>query len=145
MVTNSESIVGRFSVEVELNNDEDLVRAKLGLILPEQIRRMKIDGVVDSGAARLVIPESVVRELGLQISDRVKVRYADGRTGERSVAERVRLTYGGRSGIFAAIVEPARDSALIGAIVLEDLDFVVDCRVQKLVPRDPNMIISEIE
>jgi hypothetical protein len=44
-----------------------------------------------------------------------------------------------------AIVEPARESALIGAIVLEDLDLLVDCANQRLVPRDPNQIISEIE
>jgi clan AA aspartic protease len=145
MVTNSEPFVGRFSVEIELANDADIMRAEEGLIAPDQIRRMKIRGVVDSGAARLVIPASVVQQLGLQISDTVKVRYADGRTGDRAVAKRVQLTYGGRSSIFNAIVEPNRDSALVGAIVLEDLDFLIDCRTQTLVPRDPDKIISEIE
>ena len=42
-------------------------------------------------------------------------------------------------------VEPGRESALIGAIVLEDLDFLVDCAGQRLVPRDPKHIISEVE
>jgi hypothetical protein len=42
-------------------------------------------------------------------------------------------------------VEPGRESALIGMIVLEDLDFLVDCAGQRLVPRDPNQIISEVE
>jgi hypothetical protein len=50
-----------------------------------------------------------------------------------------------RNGVFRAIVEPERTSALIGAIVLEDMDFVVDCRQQRLVPRDPDRIQSEIE
>lgn len=52
---------------------------------------------------------------------------------------------GGRSSVFNAIVEPGRNSALIGAIVLEDLDLLVDCTSQTLRPRDPNQIISEIE
>ena len=43
------------------------------------------------------------------------------------------------------LAEPDRPDVLLGAIVLEDMDFVVDCRGQKLVPRDPNMILSEIE
>ena len=42
-------------------------------------------------------------------------------------------------------VEPDRDSALIGAIVLEELDLVVDCVTEMLCPRDPRHIISEIE
>jgi hypothetical protein len=34
---------------------------------------------------------------------------------------------------------------LIGAIVMEDLDFLVDCAIQTLQPRDPNGIVGEIE
>jgi hypothetical protein len=51
----------------------------------------------------------------------------------------------GRDSIFKAAVEPKRDTALIGAIVLEDLDFLVDCEKQRLVPRDPRFIVSEAE
>lgn len=137
--------MGRFSVEVELANDEDLVRAKAGVIQPDQVRRARVRGVVDSGATRLVIPESIANQLGLETSGNAKVRYADGRTADRSIADRIRLSYGGRNSVFNAIVEPARDSALIGAIVLEDLDFVVDCANQQLVPRDPKQIVSEVE
>ena len=137
--------MGRFSVEVELSNDKDVMRAEDGTIKPEEIRRARVRGVVDSGATRLVVPESLVKQLGLTISGNMKVRYADGRLGERALAERVRLTYGGRQSVFNAIVEPARESVLIGAIVLEDLDFLVDCTAQRLVPRDPNQRVSEIE
>ena len=44
-----------------------------------------------------------------------------------------------------AIVEPSRPTALIGAIVLEDLDSLIDSRKEQLVPRDPNQILAEIE
>jgi predicted aspartyl protease len=145
MVAIKEPTMGRFSVDVELTNDEDLVRAKAGVISPEQVRRVRIRGVVDSGATRLVIPESTAHELGLELSGQATVRYADGRTADRAIARRTRLAYAGREGIFSAIVEPARQSALIGAIVLEDLDLLVDCIGQQLVPRDPKQIISEIE
>lgn len=47
--------------------------------------------------------------------------------------------------VFKAMVEPRRTEALVGAIVLEDLDFLVDSTHQRLVPRDPKMIISEAE
>ena len=140
-----EQAMGRFAVEVELSNSDDMAQVRRGAMQPNQIRRTKIRGVVDSGAARLVIPDSVVQQLGLEVSDTAKVRYADGHTGQRGIAQNVHLAYGGRGGVFSAIVEPARDSILIGAIVLEDLDLLVDCANQRLVPRDPKQIVSEIE
>ena len=137
--------MGRFHVEVELSNDEDLVKAEIGAIPPTQVRRERIRGVVDSGATRLVIPQSLANRLGLKVSGTASVRYADGRTAERPIAQRVRLKYGDRESIFNAIVEPGRESPLIGAIVLEDLDLLIDCTNQRLVPRDPKQIVSEIE
>jgi predicted aspartyl protease len=145
MVEAQERPVGRFSVEIDLANADDLARAKAGDISADRVRRARILGVVDSGAARLVLPASVAQQLGLEVSGSAKVRYADGHTEERAIARGVHLSYGGRASEFNAILEPARDSALIGAIVLEDLDFLVDCTGARLVPRDPHQIISEIE
>jgi len=122
-----EPAMGRFSVEVELANLGDLHDARSGRIPPEKVRRLRVRGVVDSGAARLVIPAKVAEQLGLEIAGNAKVRYADGRTAERSIAKEIHLSYGGRDSVFNAIVEPERQSILIGAIVLEDLDFLVDC------------------
>jgi hypothetical protein len=59
--------------------------------------------------------------------------------------EGVYVTIQGRAGTYTAILEKRRTSALIGVIVLEDLDFLVDYKKQKLVPRDPDMILSEVE
>lgn len=44
-----------------------------------------------------------------------------------------------------AIVEPGRDDALIGAIVLEDLDLLVDCSQQMLRLRDPEKMLAFVE
>ena len=140
-----EQAMGRFSVEVELANQKDRFRAEAGLITPEQIRRVRVRGVIDSGATRLVIPTSVAQQLGVEVSGNAKVRYADGRTSERAIVKDIYLSYGGRESVFNAVVEPDRESVLVGAIVLEDLDFLVDCTAGRLVPRDPKQIVSEIE
>lgn len=137
--------VGRFSVEFQVANARDVVKAEEGTLAEEKIRRVTIRGVVDTGAARLVLPKSVVKQLGLPFADKVKVRYADHRTGTRQTVEFVQVEIQGRRGTFTAIVEPSRTEALIGAIVLEDLDFLPDCKHQRLVPRDPRFVISEIE
>jgi clan AA aspartic protease len=145
MTAIEEPMMGRFSVEIELANNEDLTRAKDGTIAPDRVRRVRIRGVVDSGATRLVIPQSAADHLGLETLGTTKVRYADGRTAERPIARNVQLSLLGRESVFNAIVEPDRESALIGAIVMEDLDLLIDCTTQQLVPRDPKQIISEVE
>jgi clan AA aspartic protease len=137
--------VGRFSVEFEVVNREDVTKAKLGLIPAKKIRRMKLKGVVDTGASRLVLPQRVVKQLGLEPTGIVNVRYADGREVVRPTVDDVQVELLGRQSVFKASVEPHRQTALIGAFVLEDLDFLVDPLKMKLVPRDPKMIISEAE
>jgi predicted aspartyl protease len=137
--------MGRFSVEFEVANYGDLILAQRGLLPAEKVRRQTIAGVVDSGAAKLVLPQTVVKQLGLPLSDAIKVRYADGRTARRREAEGVYLELLGRHGTFTAIVEPKRTTALVGAIVLEDLDLLVDCQKQRVVPRDPAGALFEIE
>ena len=137
--------VGRFSVEVEVVNYDDLALVRRGLLTADRVRRATIQGVVDSGAAKLVLPQSVVKRLGLPLMDRITVRYADGRTAQRREAEGVYLELLGRHGTFTAVVEPKRQTALVGAIVLEDLDLLVDCQRQRVVPRDPRGAIYEIE
>jgi clan AA aspartic protease len=104
-----------------------------------------MQGVVDTGATRLVIPESVAKRLGAREVGKTKARYADNRMATRKLVDDVQVELLGRQATFRAAVEPRRASVLIGAIVLEDLDLVVDCTTQTLNPRDPHQIISELE
>ena len=100
---------------------------------------------MDMGAARLVLPASVVTALGVPETGQVTVRFADGRRETKTIVGDVELSIQGRSSVFTAVVEPGRSDALIGAIVLEELDFVPDCTRQALLPRDPHGLIAEIE
>lgn len=86
-----------------------------------------------------------MEQLGLPLRPKkLKVRFADGRRATRE-ADEARLFLLGRDGVFRAIVEANRDTALIGAIVLEDLDLLIDAKNQRLYPRDPDSVLAEIE
>src|SRR6266542_4638077 len=111
--------VGRITVNIEVANYDDLALMYRGLLQPDQVRRETIPGVVDSSAAMLVLPQAVVKRLGLRLGNKVKVRYADGRRAQRREAKAVLLRLLGREDTFTAIIEPKREDALIGAIVLE--------------------------
>jgi predicted aspartyl protease len=145
MIARGANGVGRFSVEFEAANNVDVILAQQGLLPTDKVRRLTISGVVDSGATRLVLPAKVVKQLGLTSAEKVKVRYAGNQRATRDAVKGVHVRLLGREGVFTAIVEPKRRTALIGAIVMEDLDFVVDCVQQRLVPRDPRYVVSELE
>jgi predicted aspartyl protease len=137
--------VGRFSVDIEVANYEDIALMNRGVLPPDQVRRETISALVDSGAAMLVLPQAVVKRLGLRRGAATNVRYADGRKAQRQKAEGAYVELLGRHDTFTAIVEPRRQTGLVGAIVLEALDLLVDCQNQCVVPRDPSGPIYEIE
>ncbi len=120
--------MGRFSVELIVANNRDVVMLGDGEEVLSRVKHVAVSGVVDSGAAKLVLPQRVVDELHLKVVGEMTVRFADNRRDKRQVVNNVWLKLLGREGIFSAIVEPARDDALIGAIVMEELDLLVQLR-----------------
>jgi predicted aspartyl protease len=137
--------MGRVIVEVMLANNRDVQNAATGALPPEKVRRFQLEGVVDTAATILVIPKDVADRLGLPSAGEAVIHYADRCSVTRPLVEQVELELLGRHGTFKAIVEPDRTTALIGAIVLEDLDFLVDPAKQRLFPRDPQHIVAECE
>ena len=137
--------MGRFTVEVSLSNNQDVALADAGVIPREKVRSALIKGVVDTGAAMLVLPANVATDLGLPVTGEVKVQYADHRSSRRKRVSNVLLRVLDREAVFTAVVEPKRETARIGAIVMEELDLVADCTAQMLHPRDPKWIVAEIE
>lgn len=138
-------LMGKVVVDVKLVNSADKVRAADGHLPADQIRSVTVKGIVDTGAAMLVIPESAARALGVAKISETSVRYADHRRATRDVVGNIDLELCGRVNPFTAVVEPSRPDALVGAIVLEALDLIVDCRRQVVEPRDPNIMTTEIE
>src|SRR4051794_8462196 len=126
MATIGVAEMGRVTAEVALANNRDVVLAEVGKLPSSEIRRMKVSGIVDTGAARLVLPPHVIQALGIPQDGETGVRYADQRTARRAIVHNVWLELCGRGSVFSAIIEPDRKDALIGAIVLEELDLIVD-------------------
>jgi predicted aspartyl protease len=137
--------MGRITLEFSIANNDDVAAVRKGTLPPDQVRRVTLQGVVDTGVTRLVLPESAVNQLGLPASGTATVRYGDRRSASRSLVKDVSVELLGRQGVFSAVVEPDRITALIGATVMEDLDFLVDCATQTLQAHNPNTIISEVE
>ena len=77
--------MGEIVVNVGLENYVDRSTAKSGL-RTEPVRRTHVDGVVDTGAVMIMLPENVVERLGLEPLRTAIVTCADERREERQVA-----------------------------------------------------------
>ena len=73
MAAAREKKVGRFKVEIELANNDDMAAVRRGDLASDKVRRVKIFGVVDSGASRLVLPTAIAKQLELPVTGKVKV------------------------------------------------------------------------
>ncbi|MBI1783930.1 retroviral-like aspartic protease family protein, partial [Candidatus Sumerlaeota bacterium] len=88
--------------------------------------------LVDTGAARTVIPPAVQEKLGLQTLDRQTAEYANGQKEIVGVSEPIVVEIFGRRTMEDALILGAE--VLIGQTVLEKLDLWVDCASRRLVP-----------
>jgi clan AA aspartic protease len=109
-------------------------------------KSVEIDAVIDSGATMLALPQNVVEQLALRKHREVKVRYADNHSDDKSIYGIVELELSGRSAQFEVLAEPAGATPLVGQVVLEILDLLIDAKSRKLIPNplSPEMPMMEI-
>ena len=140
--------MGKVLVEVELENYIDRIRAELRGRNGSRgrVRRQRIRVLADSGATAMVLPQDLVKELGLPLrEDTVIVTYADDRKEERPVAWGLRVRVGKREMEVDCIVGPPGSQPLLGQIVLERLDLLVDCARGRLTPRPESPYLPTLD
>ena len=126
--------MGEIVASMKLENTGDRAIVSEGLRDESTIRHATVDGVVDTGAVMLMLPEDVVGRLGLRTLSEVTVTYANEYRETRQIAGPVTVQIGDRVTNADCVVGPPSSEPLIGQIVLEALDLVADCRNQTLGP-----------
>ena len=109
---------------IHVANHEDLVAAEFGIIKPEEVRQVTIkDAIVNTGATRLSLPQSIVDSLGLTPTDTTLVHTTNG-VVTRTLYSPVQFTVLDRKGIIEVSSVPDNVPALVGYTVmgLVDLD-----------------------
>jgi clan AA aspartic protease len=129
-----EDYMGEVKVPVVFENYSDRDRADDGLIPEESVRRAEVRVLVDTGATSLFLPQDLVETLGLKTLGRTRVVYADEREEERDIAGMVIVRVAGRETRVECVVGPPGCEPLLGQVVLELTDLLVDCKNQRLVP-----------
>lgn len=101
---------------------------------------------VGTGATILVITKALADALKLASIRRQTVKYADEQLAEVDVVWGLGVEVCRRTGVFEAVVEPNKNYGLLGAIVMETLDLIVDPRGLQLYPNPRSKLpMAEIE
>ena len=125
--------MGKVITMIKVVNWDDLALQAAG-VRKEKPRALETNAIVDTGAVKLYLKSAIVHELGLRPIGEVKSRTMSNRSETRTVFSPVALEIQGRTGRFDVVEIPDSLPNIIGQIPLEDLDWVVDCRNQKLIP-----------
>ena len=127
--------MGEVRQKIKLVNITQVYAQKEEVFNPEQLEYIEVDALVDTGCTMLVLPQDIVDALKLKKIRKTVVTYADERKEERDVYAGVFLNIDQRTGNFDCIAGPPLSEPLLGQIILEELDLIVDLKERKLMPR----------
>ena len=132
--------MGYVHAEIELTNYGDVVVSDRGLLQDNEIRRVTVIALVDSGAWDLVINEEIQNRLDLPTIGKDTVRLADETLLELDIVGPIEVRFEDRTLITSAVVLPSASEILLGAYPLEGLDAYIDPKRQKLLlnPKSPD-------
>mgnify|MGYP000518804491 CR=1 FL=1 len=109
-------------------------------------KTVEIEAIIDTGATMVVLPKDIVDTLGLKKVREVKVRYANNEVETKPIYGVVNIELKGRSANLDVLVEEKGSQPLIGQVLLELLDLIVEPKTRKLIPNpaSPEMPMMEI-
>lgn len=119
--------------DIELINGGDLEMARRHIIGEEEVKRMRVNALVDTVSYMLCINENIQEQLQLPVVEQRKAQMANGSIVECDVVAPVELRFKNRATTCRAMVLPGDSEPLLGAIPIEDMDVLIDPLRQQLI------------
>ncbi|MEI6185439.1 MAG: aspartyl protease family protein [Bacteroidota bacterium] len=127
------NIMGLVYADIELINGDDLALVRRHIIGEEEIKRMHLNLLVDTGSYMLCINESIQEQLQFPVVEKRKAQLANSNIVELDVVSNVELKFKNRRTICNAMGLPGDSEPLLGAIPLEDMDVLIHPTRQELI------------
>ena len=124
--------MGLVYADIELINGEDMTLAKRNIIAEDEIKRLHVNALVNTGSYMLCINENIQEQLQLPIVEK-RTGQANGTIVEDHVVSHVELRFKNRRTMCNAMVLPGDNEVLLGAIPLEDMDVLIHPQRQELI------------
>lgn len=125
--------MGLVYAEIELINGDNLAFARRHVIGEEEVKRITVSALVDTGALMLCINESIQEQLQFNVVEKRKAQTATGHIVECDVVAPVEIRFKNRQTTCRAMVLPGDSEPLLGAIPLEDMDVLIHPQRQELI------------
>jgi len=137
--------MGEIRATVLIENGGDAELSRRGMLDPGDVRRVDAHMVVDTDAVVVLLPQDMVEALGLVPFEKRVVTLADDRKVEMPIAGPLRLTVFRRSMSTDCLVGPPRCEPLLGQVVLESLDLIVDSTKRQLSVRPESPFLPTVK
>jgi clan AA aspartic protease len=124
--------MGLVYAEIELINSGDIEMVRRSYMDEADVKRMKVNMLVDTGSIYLCINENIQEQLQLPFVEKRKAQLANGHIVEYDVVGPIDLRFKNRRCTTSAMVLPGDNEPLLGAIPMEDMDVVVLPQRQEL-------------
>ena len=125
--------MGLVYAEIELINAGDLELARRNMLDIDEVKKMNVEMLVDSGSYYMCINETVKELLDLNILEKRKWQLATGQIVEYEVVGPIEVKFKNRRCHVDAMVLPGDSEMLLGAIPKEDMDVLIHPLRQELV------------
>jgi clan AA aspartic protease len=139
--------MGMVYANIELINEDDRALARRNIIGKEEIKSIRLNMLVDSGAYLMAINETIQSQLELPLVDRRKVQTVDNRVVEYDVVGPIFVKFANRTATCNAFVLPGDSEPLLGAIPMEEMDVLIHPKRQELIvnPEHPNYAVLKMK
>ena len=125
--------MGLVYAEIELINAGDLALARRNMLDIDEVKKMNVEMLVDSGSYYMCINETVKELIDLNILEKRKWQLANGQIVEYEVVGPIEVKFKNRRCHVDAMVLPGDSEMLLGAIPKEDMDVLIHPLRQELV------------
>lgn len=124
--------MGRTIEKVIVKNYGDILKFEEGIISEDKIRSVEVNAIVDTGATYMSLPPKAIKELGLKYSSSSKVKTGNGPV-ELKFFDGAKIFIRDRFTQMQVMENKSDDiPSLIGYLILEALDYVVNPSTQQL-------------
>jgi clan AA aspartic protease len=137
--------MGLVYADIELINAFDLEQARRHMIGEEEVKRMPVNILIDTGSYMLAINENIQEQLQLPIVEKRKVQLANSHIEEYDVASQIEVRFKNRRALCNAIVLPGDSEPLLGAIPLEEMDVLIHPLRQELIVNPDHPFYAQLK
>jgi clan AA aspartic protease len=125
--------MGVIYAEIELINAGDIEMVRRHLMDKDEVKRMHVNMLVDTGSVYMCINENIQEQLQLPFFEKRKGQMANGHIVEYDVVGPLEVRFKNRRCVVNAMVLPGDNEPLLGAIPLEDMDVLIHPQRQELI------------